>query len=209
LTWSVSWWPAAGATCCTPGCRQAIAGHIHHVLAGPAVYGLVAVFRHRDIRSDDFRHRGKKRRCPRGRIQVVGPAGRWCQFYRPSVGEHGKAGRRSSDERAEELLHGLPKRSASHGGSGEGAAGCVSKRRRAARACSSPRPYVRRCGGASAERNGKGEGPCVWFSAKGDRSLARGEGGRSRGTRVGNGQQRTRLATSSMAAAVPYDSLSA
>ena len=48
-----------------------------------------------------------------------------------------------------------PNRSASHGGSGEGAAGCVSKRRRAARACSSPRPYVRRYGGASTSGTGK------------------------------------------------------
>ena len=55
-----------------------------------------------------------------------------------------------------------PKRSASHGGSGEGAAGCVSRRRRAARACSSPRPYVRRRGGASASGTGKARvGPCV------------------------------------------------
>ena len=54
-----------------------------------------------------------------------------------------------------------PNRSASHGGSGEGAAGCVSRRRRAARACSSPRPYVRRRGGASASGTGKARvGPC-------------------------------------------------
>ena len=50
-----------------------------------------------------------------------------------------------------------PNRSASHGGSGEGAAGCASEMRRAARACSSPRPYVRRYGGpARAERERRG-----------------------------------------------------
>ena len=61
-----------------------------------------------------------------------------------------------------------PNRSASHGGSGEGAAGCVSRRRRAARACSSPRPYVRRRGGASASGTGKARvGPAdLWRSTQ-------------------------------------------